>query len=93
MRLGDLDALKKRVRQSTVSRPIKAAMEVLINTAPTIDPIRAAGGCRCGECKYYGPGPFGYGCNTMFDGRAAVIPHDPDHYCGGGKSREALDDG
>lgn len=23
-----------------------------IENMPTIDPIRAAGGCRCGECKY-----------------------------------------
>ena len=52
MRLGDLDALKKRVRQSTVSRPIKAAMEVLINTAPTIAPIKALGGCYCSECRW-----------------------------------------
>lgn len=24
-----------------------------IESAPAIDPIRAAGGCRCGECKHY----------------------------------------
>lgn len=87
MRLGDLDALKKRVRQSTVSRPIKAAMEVLINTAPTIDPVKAAGGCYCRECRWGQEDDIGVmHCHKYH------IRKKPGGYCDGGEPREARDD-
>lgn len=76
-------------RQDWSGRSVLALLEAV----PTIDPIRAAGGCRCGECKSYGPGPFGYGCHTMFDGKAAVIPHNPEHFCGDGEPKEMKNDG
>ena len=55
MRLGDLDALYQRVKNSTASKAVKVLAEVLIDTAPTIDPVHAAGGCHCRECKYFTP--------------------------------------
>lgn len=66
----------------------------IINDAPTIDPIRAAGGCRCGECErcdgFYGPGiergEVGI-CTMTYN----VV--EPDGWCKWGKLREAQDDG
>lgn len=48
MRLGDLDALRQRVKGSTASRTVKVLAEVLINTAPTIDAVPVV---RCRKCK------------------------------------------
>lgn len=33
-------------------KEIQALAAVLLSTSPTIDPIRAAGGCYCRECKH-----------------------------------------
>lgn len=52
-----------------------------------------AGGCYCRECEHYGPGPFGYGCHMMFDGRADIIPRKPDDFCSYSELRRAQDDG
>ena len=93
MRLGDLDALKKRVRHSTASRSTKAAMEVFINTAPAVDPIRAAGGCYCRECRYssYDAEYNKRWCNR--DNGCREVKTDGSGYCDLSEPREAQDDG
>ena len=62
MRLVDADALllpddnsDKVLIIGTRGKSIKLAYSLLklkINNAPTIDPIRAAGGCYCVECRH-----------------------------------------
>lgn len=32
--------------------PFEAITVKMVESAPTIDPIRAAGGCRCRECRH-----------------------------------------
>ena len=62
MRLGDLDALRQRVKRSTASRTVKVLSEVLINTAPTIDAMPVV---RCKECsrRYTPHCPMYYECS------------------------------
>lgn len=38
----------------------------VIENAPTVDPVHAAGGCYCHECKYWKPSG-GYGGDTIDD--------------------------
>lgn len=64
---------------------------------PTIDPIHAAGGCRCGECRHrtwYAPE---YGCGNpkapwyrQDDDMPVLIK--PNDFCSYGEPREAQDD-
>lgn len=66
-------------RQDWSGRSIIALLEAV----PTIDPIRAAGGCRCGDCAAY----EGHICkNTGFY-------KSETGWCNDGVSREAQDDG
>lgn len=53
MKLIDVDKFKQRVKNSTASSPVKFVSLVLAETQDTIDPIHAAGGCYCKECKYH----------------------------------------
>lgn len=57
--------------------------------APTIDPIRAAGGCYCRECRYWDEDGR---CEPPANGliREYTKPTD---FCSYGKPREAQDDG
>ena len=57
----------------------------IINSAPTIDPIHAAGGCYCRECRYYDE----FDCPASSNGYTNLWVK----YCGYGKPREAQDDG
>lgn len=53
MRLGDLDVLKVQLKKlPMMSNWGEAFMPLLIDEQPVIDPIHAAGGCYCRECKY-----------------------------------------
>lgn len=56
----------------------------MIETAPTIDPVHAAGGCYCSECKFWD----GYGrCEPPENGliREYTRPND---FCSYGERRE-----
>ena len=57
----------------------------IINSAPTIDPIHAAGGRYCRECRYYDE----FDCPASSNGYTYLWVK----YCGYGKPREAQDDG
>ena len=56
------------------------AVVKLLAAQPTIDPIHAAGGCYCRECKYYLPDHI-CGWNSS-DGWL------PDDFCSYGRKRE-----
>lgn len=86
MRIGDLDRLAKDIEMAVEDAPlhVQATVQQYIDCSPTIDPIRAAGGCRCGECQHHGAvdGPM----------RQCDITDDND-FCSYGEPREAQDNG
>lgn len=55
-------------------------------SAPAIDPIRAAGGCRCGECKHW---------ESIEGSNDYCARHETfcSKFCGDGEPMEARDDG
>lgn len=72
MALIELEALKatlKRVKWLSDADGLAAVQ--LVSTAPTIDPIHAAGGCYCRECKYR---------NTC-DHTIRIVPGGPEKGC------------
>lgn len=64
-----------------------------LNEQPTIDPIRAAGGCRCGECRHsaYDAERNKRWCNRDLGCRE--IKADGSGFCDLGVPREAQGDG
>lgn len=56
MRLGDLDDLYKKFKDTPCdnddARAHNQIARYYIRHAPTIDPVRAAGGCYCRECRF-----------------------------------------
>lgn len=95
MRLGDLDALEaKFIELGSIITNNDAAVSAayVVNKAPTIDPVHAAGGCYCRECKrcdgFPGPGiePGEVGICTM-----TQLVVEPDGWCKWSKLREAQD--
>nr|DAD62550.1 MAG TPA: HIGH-POTENTIAL IRON-SULFUR PROTEIN FROM ECTOTHIORHODOSPIRA TRANSFER(IRON-SULFUR PROTEIN).8A [Caudoviricetes sp.] len=74
--------------KTSVAHDIFCVCKSLVEKAPTIDPVKAAGGCRCGECKHYAPGTE-MPCASM-DG---LVEPDEDGFCSYGEPREAQDDG
>lgn len=52
MRLGDLDRLKEVLERNFGYTSGAAVMHQLLDNAPTIDPVRAAGGCYCREFRH-----------------------------------------
>lgn len=57
----------------------------LLRHMPTIDPIHAAGGCYCRECRYYDE----FDCPASSNGYTYLWVK----YCGYGKPKEAQGDG
>lgn len=91
MRLGDLDALEaKFIELGPIITSNDAAVSAayVVNKAPTIDPVHAAGGCRCEECKYaiYRRWADKYEC-----GKVRGLMNFSDHFCGYGEPKEAQD--
>ena len=58
MRLGDLDELYQKFKDMPCddeeARAHNQIARYYIRQAPTLDPVRQAGGCRCEECKFRG---------------------------------------
>ena len=71
-----------------MSYEVADMIEDCIENTPTIDPIKAAGGCRCGECKHYDP-DIGVKCTSLY----GLTEPDEDDFCSYGEPREAPDDG
>lgn len=58
MRLGDLDRIAQDVRENNTENYDKRdwtshLVVTLLENAPTIDAVHAAGGCYCFECKRF----------------------------------------
>lgn len=67
----------------------RKAVERLIRDAPTIDPVRAAGGCYCWECEYRTKDT--QWTRAGFCGRRDAGPMmiaRPDDFCSRGKRRK-----
>lgn len=89
MRLIDADALMEFITgkaETEVDAVIASVCRGAALSMPTIDPIRAAGGCRCGECKYR---------ESIEGSNDYCALHETfcSKFCGDGKAREAQDDG
>lgn len=52
MRMVDADALPYYINYA-VGGSHRVAYHFAIDDIPTVDPVHAAGGCYCRECKYY----------------------------------------
>lgn len=79
----------------------EADVSHMIKSRPTIDPIKAAGGCRCGECKfaaqdgayqYPGQSDTHVNCTRYLTSAHSVLIKPKDGFCDNGKPREAQDD-
>ena len=54
MKLIDVDELKRQVKGLPImSNWGEAFIPQIIDEQPIIDPVHAAGGCYCRECKYF----------------------------------------
>lgn len=88
MRLIDADATLAFERfDAQIEEHTANDVLMIIQTSPTIDPIRAAGGCYCGECKQ-SRAEHGYLWCLRYD-----VQKQPNGFCDEGKTREAQDDG
>lgn len=65
----------------------RKAVERMIRDAPTIDPVHAAGGCYCGECKYW-TGGFDGRCLMHSRGEDVIWFSYASDFCRRGKRRE-----
>lgn len=54
MELIEREAAKAFAREELTSPYAICSVEYALDSVPTIDPIHAAGGCYCRECKYWG---------------------------------------
>ena len=90
MRFGDLDELYKKFKDMPCddeeARSHNQIARYYIRQAPTIDPVHAAGGCYCRECKW-----------GQLDDVAIMHCHrlhthkKTNGFCDDGKPREAQD--
>ena len=94
MRLGDLDRIKQDVQDNNAKNYDKQdwtsrQVATLLEGAPTIDPVHAAGGCYCRECERYDGRGLGLGEARICTRTGLVV--EPDGWCKWGKLREAQD--
>lgn len=92
MRLIDADTLNARLSRDAT--PYFTVCD--IENAPTIDPVRAAGGCYCKECRRWKPdGSYGMDLDGVKRpyGACEITHHchKDNHFCGYGRLREAQD--
>ena len=93
MRIGDLDALEAKfieLGNIITSYDGAASAAYVVNKAPAIDPVHAAGGCYCRECIHTNYDSE-YGkrwCNR--DG-CREVKIDGRGFCDRGKQRETQD--
>lgn len=68
----------------------------LVCSAPAVDPIRAAGGCRCGECRHGRKSADALefdGVTPLCECGYMTLPHRWYEHCSWGEPREAQEDG
>lgn len=81
---------REAVTAALTTKGITKNMRVhkLVLSAPTIDPIHAAGGCYCRECKYRND--HGHCAHPRHEILPTTYPND---FCSYGEPREAQGDG
>ena len=89
MRRGDLERIAQDVRENNTGNYDKqdwtsSQVVILLENAPTIDPVQAAGGCYCRECRYaqYPDSP-NIICEKFYGAGS------PDGFCYWGQQKEA----
>lgn len=90
-RLIDADAMRKEWLENGENEVVYDTNAVLesIDEQPIIDPVHAAGGCYCGECKYRTKDT--QWTRAGFCGRRDAGPMmiaRPDDFCSRGERRE-----
>lgn len=82
--------VQEKMAKAACRNPMNPNMEPFCITG---DPIRAVGGCRCGECRYssYDTEYNKRWCNH--DSGCREVKTDGSGFCDLGLSREAQDDG
>ena len=61
----------------------------ILSDAPTIAPVRAAGGCYCKECQHWTGIALGMRCNLYSFPPNAWVYSKPDDFCSRGERKEA----
>lgn len=90
MRLIDADALLAFEKfDAQIEEHTEKDVLMIIQTAPTIDPVHAAGGCYCRECKWYDSDT---GVCWWTSTSTVKNLRDEDNFCSDGEAREAKDD-
>ena len=74
--------------KTSVAHDIFCVCKSLVEKAPTIDPIKAAGGCYCRECMHRNE--HGHCAHPRHEILPTTYPND---FCSYGEPREAQDDG
>ena len=97
MRLADVDTIydevEKQYKGSTgIERNCNRNFLDLICDAPTIDPVHAAGGCYCRECKHWTGIALGMRCKLYSFPPNAWVYSNPDGFCNRGQRKEAAHD-
>lgn len=92
-RLIDADMLYIKVMDASYfDNADEDIMLDIVNDAPSIDPVHAAGGCYCGECEYRTKDT--QWTRAGFCGRrdaGSMMIARPDDFCSRGKRREEND--
>ncbi len=63
-------------------------VEMMIKQDKEKDPIHAAGGCYCRECKHYMPYCGSNCCDIFCDGQEDPYPTLPNDYCSYGERED-----
>lgn len=89
MRLGDLDRIAQDIQKNNIGNYYKqdwtsSQVVTLLENAPTVNPVHAAGGCYCRECVKRGT------CYCpMMNHYIGEDETEPDDFCSYGQRKEA----
>lgn len=91
MKLIDANLLKAQFTGGFCEAYTPAQIKAVIDTASEIDPVHAAGGVYCRECKFVQKRGYGYLFCTNGNRKYAGWCRDND-FCSRGVKREVADD-
>ena len=89
-RLIDVDNLTYHLAVNDEDQQFFYVKSEDIDDAPSIDPVHAAGGCYCWECKYW-TGGFDGRCLMHSRGKDVIWYSYASDFCSRGKRREEND--
>ena len=92
MKLIDATTLKAEFTGNFTGAYSPAQIKALIDTTPEIDPIHAAGGVYCRECKFSERRDYGHLFCTAVDRHPARWCRYDD-FCSRGRKKEVEEDG